>query len=436
MCVVRWVDISLVSVGTLFPVDVVTGILVGALLWTNRQHWRSLIVAAAVGAGLGALVSWWVGDVLDALDVSPTWVDRVWFSVAVAVAAAASVALVRGRWARRVVAGATVAAVVLAGGLAVNRDAGFYPTAADALGLSKVPALIVPAGHADRGGTFFDAKLWQTWSPPADMPREGRFGAVRIPGTVSHFRARRAIVYLPPAALVPGAPALPVTVMMSGQGPGAAPANVIEAGRMVSRMNEIARNDRGLAPIVVIPDQLRFPVNNPMCVDGRLGNSATYLTVDVPEWIRTHLKVETSPRAWTVAGFSQGGTCAIQLGAEHPSLFGSLIDVSGQLGPVLDSVPDTVHRGFGGSAAAYRAAQPEEVMRRHGLYGDSAAFFAVGQDDSRYGPVMPVMSAAARRAGMTVSTFAVPGSGHDWACAGDGLEAGIAWLMPRMGLTA
>lgn len=428
-----WADLSLVSTWTLAPTYVVTALVLAALVWLGRRRWRSVLVAGVVGAGVGALVSWWLGDVVDILGVSPTWVDRVWVSVVVAVLGVAVVALVQGRLLRRALAVVAVVAVVVSGGLAVNRDAGYFPTASDALGLSRISGLAAPT----RGGvrnTSFIADLGRVWRPPATMPSVGRYGIVRIPGTVSRFHARPAVVYLPPAALVPNAPALPVVVMLSGQGLGASPSNVIEAGRMITRMNDVARRHRGLAPILVIPDQLRVPVNNPMCVDGKLGNSATYLTVDVPRWVRAHLHVQTSPRAWAISGFSQGGTCAIQLGAGYPGVYGSLIDVSGQLGPILTSVPETIKYGFAGNAAAYRAAQPVAVMARHGVYRHTAAFFVAGQFDSRYGPAMTVMSAAAERAGMRVTRYIVPASGHDWATAGQGLEAGVEWLMPLVGL--
>jgi S-formylglutathione hydrolase FrmB len=58
-----------------------------------------------------------------------------------------------------------------------------------------------------------------------------------------------------------------------------------------------------------------------------------------------------------VAGFSEGGTCAIQFGAGFPALFGSIVDVSGQVRPLNGSVTHTVRVGFGGSAAAYRRRQ-------------------------------------------------------------------------------
>ncbi len=155
------------------------------------------------------------GDVLDVLEVSPSWVVRLWIGLACALVAAATVVLVRGTRAGRVAAAGLVVVAVVTSGLAVNRDTGLFPTVADALGQSHVPALRLPD---DRSPTAVDADA-ATWHAPSDMPRHGRVGSVRIPGTTSHFPARPGIVWLPPAALVQHAPRLPVVVMLSGQGP-------------------------------------------------------------------------------------------------------------------------------------------------------------------------------------------------------------------------
>jgi S-formylglutathione hydrolase FrmB len=172
-----------------------------------------------------------------------------------------------------------------------------------------------------------------------------------------------------------------------------------------------------------------------MCVDGPLGNSRTYLEQDVPAWITSHLRVQTGATAWTVGGFSQGGTCAIQLGAGDPQRFGNVIDVSGELGPTESTRAETLH-GFGGSVAAWRAAQPIAVMAQHGPYTGTSAFFTAAQLDRHYGPAMPVVAAHAAAAGMHVTRWIVPGGGHDWAMARAAIAAGMAWLEPRVGLAA
>jgi len=278
--------------------------------------------------------------------------------------------------------------------------------------------------------------LATTWAAPTDLPAQGRLLRVTIPATRSHFVARQALLYLPPAALTADPPALPVDVLLSGQSRGAGPDDLLGGGHIEQTLDALATVDRGLAPIVVVPDQLGPQSANPMCVDGRLGNSRTYLTQDVPAWVTSHLRVQTAPSAWTIGGFSQGGTCAIQLGAGDPGRFGNLVDVSGEAGPSLGSDPTTIADGFAGDRAAWAAAQPAALLRAGTPFRDSNAFFAAGALDHRYGPVMPVMAAHARAAGMHVATWVVPDGVHGWATARVALAAGLAWLQPRIGLAA
>ncbi|MBD8611025.1 esterase [Frigoribacterium sp. CFBP 13729] len=434
-------ELSLVSTWTLLVVDLVAAALMLAALrgrLRDRRRWAWVVAAAAAGAGIGAAASWWLGDVLDVADVPPTWVDRIWVALLGAATGALVVAAVRGGAGRRALAAVAVVSVVLAAGLAVNRDAGLFPTVAALTGRSTVSPLRIPAGEAATTGETADGSTpWSTWRAPAGMPARGRLGSVDLPGTTSGFPARPAIVWLPPAALTADPPALPVVVLLSGQGPGASAENLVEAGQVPSALDSLAAAHSGLAPIVVMPDQLGRPTSNPMCVDGALGNSATYLTVDVPRWVSSHLHVLPTGAGWAIGGFSQGGTCSVQLAAGHRGTFGSLVDVSGQLGPELDGgVARTIRLGFGGDRRAYDAAQPVAVLAAGAPYPGSAAFFAVGADDTRYGPAMPVVATAARAAGMAVVTERVPASAHDWHTASIGLADGLAWFEARSGLAA
>jgi enterochelin esterase-like enzyme len=293
----------------------------------------------------------------------------------------------------------------------------------------------IPAAEAPgRNPPPVTEDLARTWTAPATLPSDGRLLRVQIPATVSHFTARPALVWLPPAALTPDPPHLPVAVLLSGQSRGAGPDDVEDSGHIAATADALARTDRGLAPIIVVPDQLGPASANPMCVDGPLGNSRTYLEQDVPRWVTSHLLVQSGASAWTIGGFSQGGTCAIQLGAGDPERFGNLIDVSGQDAPSLGSLTATIDQGFSGDGAAYHAAVPATELAAHAPYRSSDAFFAAGQDDHVYGPVMPVMAARARAVGMHVTTWVVPGGGHNWTTAGAGLAAGLASLVQRTGL--
>ena len=401
-----------------------------------RMRWIVTAVAALVlGAALGLLACWVVGDLLNAFDVTLSAVSRAWVAAAFAGIALAVASLVRSRARRR--AGAVAAAVVFAllGALGVNADFGQYPTLASVLGVSsfpELPAAVAQAQRAAAGSASGATALDASWSPPADLPAKGLVGAVTIPATVSHFAARQALVYLPPAALVAHPPAVPVLVMLAGQ-PGS-PENVFLAGRLDRVLDKLAAQHGGLAPIVVVPDQLSAPDTNPMCVDSAIGNSATYLTVDVPAWISANLDVQPGSAAWGIGGFSQGGTCAIQLGAGHPDVFGSILDISGELEPKVGSPEQTVERGFDGDAAAYDAAKPLSIITAHAPYAATVAVFAAGALDTKYTPWVATVEAAAKTAGMQTTLLSSPGTAHDWATVRYAYENGLPVLLEHWGI--
>jgi enterochelin esterase-like enzyme len=420
----------------------------GAVAADPRRTLAETALAAGLGALFGLALAFVLGDVLDLFGVVLSTGTRGWTALGGAGLGLAAIALVRGGRSVTGVGGSqppprhlralhtalgilVVPLVVLATAVGINADVQQYPNIAAAFGLTRVLPLDLTALPSPDGAPTVQAgPLEDTWQPAGALPARGRLGTTTIPATQSGFPARDALVYLPPAALVDDAPALPVVVAMSGQ-PGS-PVDLFASGRLDRVMDQYASAHRGLAPIVVVPDQLGAPEDNPMCVDSPLGQSATYITVDVPAWIHANLRVLPDRTAWSVLGFSEGGTCAAQLGAGHPDLFGSLVDISGEMAPTIGA--DTVQDAFGGSQAQYAAAFPAAIMESRSPYPDTAGYFCAGEDDQQYRPQVEQVEAAARASGMSTRLSASPGTSHDWGtvqwCVQDALPA----LGQRLGI--
>ncbi len=424
-----------------FPVSVmVFGLVVVVILAfaslgrrVPRRRWVTRIGLAAVfGAVGGWCVGWWVSDLWNPFDAALSVGTRLWL-MATGVGIGLAVANLWGtRWWARVVAIVSIPTIVFVGAVGVNADVGEYPTLSAALNLTAIaPLNIRQSPDLTSSGA---SPTWQNWKPPPVMPRTGTLGSVTIPGIVSHFTARPAIVYLPPAALVASGPQLPVMIVMSGQ-PGT-PSDIFVKGAFRHALDGFAAVHNGMAPIVVVPDQLGTQTANPMCVDSPLGNSASYITVDVVDWIQAHLNVDPDRTAWTIGGFSQGGTCAIQLGAADPGRFGSILDISGQEAPRNGTRAHTIGVGFGGDSPKYDAAAPLTILAKNAPYVDEFAVFAVGENDTRYRPVQEKLSRAAIAAGMTVDAVTIKGTAHDWYTATEGLRQGLELVDQRLGLAA
>lgn len=269
---------------------------------------------------------------------------------------------------------------------------------------------------------------WSAGRDQGALPTVGSIETVHIPATASGFVARDAEVYLPPAALASDPPELPFVLMMMGQ-----PGNP-DATYIGSVLDAFAAAHHGLAPVVVVADQLGDPTVDSLCLDTAVhGNVQTYLEQDVVAWARIHLHLRSDRVAWTVAGFSNGGQCAISLATKFPEIWGNVISVSGTTYAGIESEPDVLTDVFGGDQEAYDATKPATVMSfTH--YPDTDAVFTVGADDAFIGPAQKALSSDALDAGMETSYFEVPGEGHTVGALVGGLTKAFDILAARLGL--
>jgi enterochelin esterase-like enzyme len=355
----------------------------------------------------------------------------VWVGIALFALAVAVIRLWSLRWRGRVAAVLAGLLVVVVAAEQANAYFSAYPTLRAALGRS-VPA--TPFDNvAEPVSTLVSAppggRLADVWHPPAGMPARGTVSEVIIPSSRG-FGARPAWVYLPPAYHARPRAQLPVLVLVAGQPGGTR--DWIDAGQLPALMDRFAASHDGLAPIVVLPDDLGSTLANPMCLDSKLGNVETYLSVDVPNWIKARLQVAGDSRLWAIGGFSQGGTCALQLAVRAPSVYPNFVDISGQREPSLGTRKQTVDSAFGGDPEAFRRVNPMDLLARNHFPG-SAGMIVAGEHDKRYNPDAHAVFEACRGAGMDVRWAELPG-GHTWAVWRPGLAHALPWLAYRLGL--
>ncbi|PYI68699.1 esterase [Arthrobacter livingstonensis] len=327
---------------------------------------------------------------------------------------------------------AAAVVVVAVSAVQVNVYFGEYPTVGSLI--HGDPALAQGIPHflqkkdADR---FRLLPVKDGWVPPKRMQAAGEFRQVSIPGKASGFHARPAVVYLPPAYFTPHAPVLPVVVLVTGQ-PGS-PQNWLLSGHLGQTLDTYAKGHRGLAPVVVMPDANGSQEANTMCMNSALGRVDTYMAVDVPRWIADTLNVDTNHRHWAVAGFSYGGTCAMQMVTRHPDVYRTFAAISAEREPALTANRAvTVQRAFNGNTAAFNAVVPMTLMDRHS-YPEIHGWFASGAQDAVYTHNAEVLDAAGRRAGMTLERTTFPG-GHSWTMVTEALPSAFSFMGARLGL--
>lgn len=405
------------------------GLFAVLLIRPKTSRWLIVSTVSLMGGAIVALLAWLIlVDTLGVVRIPLSHEVYLLFTATVSGVVLALVNIWKSRWWRKLAAGAAMVVFLAAGTLAINATFGMYRTVGELFGVSSLhPIALAPLSTLP--APLF-GQLWKTWRPPADMPPTGTTGTVVIPNTLSGFAARPAGIYMPPAALVANPPKLPLVVLMMGQ-PGAPDPQYV-----ASVLDRLAAKHFGLAPIVVVADQLGDPNIDNLCLDSqKYGNVETYITKDVVNWATKNLNVTQDHRLWTVAGYSHGGQCAISFIAKHPRLWSNVLDVSGEEYPGSDSPGGVLRDFFGGDQAAYDRQKPSTILTNTKL-PDTFGVFTVGSNDSAYIPGTKRTVAAASSAGMQAVYYETPNGGHVLPALTDGLAKGFELLYPLLGLAA
>lgn len=388
------------------------------------------LIAAVLCGVVGTIAAWMVSDVFVVFGVSLGWPVILTVGAGIAAVGFALAASVRTRRFGRVCAVALIPLIVLSTGLGVDGIYGEYQTVGSLVGYTPYASIdSVKVRPAAMSVEQWLAKARHGSTP--DMPKRGKVLTADIPNTASGFRARGAMIYLPPAALSERPPALPVMELLAGQ-PGS-PGRLIAAGDIAAMMDAYAASHHGLSPIVLVPDQNGADTHNSLCADTTQGNAETYLTRDVVDWAKRTLPVAGDASMWAIGGFSQGGTCTTQLAPRHPGIYGAMLPVDGELQPTNGTVAQMTRDYFAGNRAAYDAQVPVNAIAATGS-PHQALFAGAGERDAASVRNMRVIAAAARRAGMDVTELLVPGTGHDWHAVQAVWRPGLDWFGQRTGL--
>ena len=341
-------------------------VLLLAIGWRTRR-WRMqwLPLAALAGVATAAATRWYVNSQGLAGDPAPRslviWIGLTGLSVGVLI-----LGWRRVRWRHRAVAVTTIPLCLLCAALALNQWVGYFPTvqtAWDQLTAGPLPDQTDRAAVAamQRDGT---------------RPAAGTVLAVNIGDAGSGFKHRGEFVYLPPAWYATNPPPRLPAVMMIG-GEFNTPADWLRAGGVITTIDDFAARHGGNAPVFVFVDSGGAFNNDTECVNGPRGNAADHLTKDVVPFMVSNFGVSVNRESWGIAGWSMGGTCAVDLTVMHPDMFSAFVDIAGDLGPNSGNKAQTIDRLFGGNTAAWAAFDPSHrdhpprpVHRRRRLVRD------------------------------------------------------------------
>jgi enterochelin esterase-like enzyme len=407
----------------------VVGVLCAAVLLVLRPRRIRRLLAVCVAAGAGGFAGAHLLAVLGVFDGPLPAHAAAWIGGGVGLAAMGVVGLFLRPWPRRTVGALLVVLSLVSAAVGVNASYGLTHTPAAILGIQALDSAPLPALSSDASDP---ASRYATWTPPADMPARGRQSALsgdqRIPAT--GFAARDAALYLPPAALVADPPRLPLVVFMMGQ-PGTP-----DPTSLAAALDAFAAAHRGLGPKAIVADQLGSIDADPACHDSSTyGQVSTYFNEDIPAYAARMLNVVDDPAYRTIAGYSNGGSCAFTWAAQYPQTWGNVMDISGNEYPGSEHVDQTVADVFGGDRAAFDGATPAaQLADNRGAYSGHVAVFTQGDQDTTFGPGQVANATLAQQAGFTVYADTIAGEGHVGAALDKGLAFALDKLAPRIGL--
>jgi enterochelin esterase-like enzyme len=224
---------------------------------------------------------------------------------------------------------------MIVGVAAVNKYYDYYRTwgalASDLTG--QVAGARTLPGFADTSRTAFSTFLGHVVNLSLAR-QEGLTLQLRLPGRLSHI-TRDGLIYLPPQYFRPAYKdyRFPVIELLHGT-PGS-PLDWIAAFTVNTVLTSLIDAGQAQPAVLVMPNANGARGVSLQCLNQVHGpQDATYLAIDVPADITRVLRVQPPGRAWGIAGYSEGGFCAANLGLQYGNRFGFAGVLSGYFAPL------------------------------------------------------------------------------------------------------
>jgi S-formylglutathione hydrolase FrmB len=261
----------------------------------------------------------------------------------------------------------------------------------------------------------------------------GKVYSLNIPGTVSNFKARTAYVYVPAIYSKISDVHLPVIVLTAGF-PGLTE-NWLGSG-LEQSMDAFAATHKGITPLVFMVDNTGSLTNDTECVNSPRGNVETYLSTDVPNYIKSHFRVVNSPSNWAIGGLSLGGMCSVMLTLRHPDVYHYFMDYGGESGPEIGSKQQTIDTLFNGSESAWAAHQPTLLLasKNYKNLGIGGFFGDGDQDTPAVTQAISQLTDESQKAGIETVSETVQGS-HTFNIWQELFEDSLPWVSNRIQAT-
>ncbi len=238
--------------------------------------------------------------------------------------------------------------LVLVVALMVNSYGDFYPTWQDLVGggNNQQVAFGQTSGASSTASTGVVAGKLLVPVPGGadsvkDMPKGptdevGQLSEVQLYGESSHLHAL-AYVYLPPQYFQPAYAhtAFPVITAYPGY-PGWVQ-QLVQRMSLPEQVASLEMQGKMQPTILVLVSENVVAPRDTDCINVVKGPQVdTFMSTDYATAIRSGLRVTSDPRGWGLTGYSEGGTCALELAMRHSDLFGVVGDMGGDYSDLED----------------------------------------------------------------------------------------------------
>jgi enterochelin esterase-like enzyme len=255
-----------------------------------------------------------------------------------------------------------------------------------------------------------------------------------VPGRRSHL-SRTVYVYLPPEYFQPSFRRyrFPVIELLHGF-PGS-PQDWITVLNVNTTLNSLVSQQLARPAVLVMPDTDGAPGVSLQCLNQNRGpQDETYLSQDLPAYVSAALRVQPPGRGWGIAGYSEGGFCAANLGLRQGRVFSFAGVLSGYFAPSDNQLADP-RRLVSPFASREQQRQNTPVDELQPLpAGQRVAQFWIGAGGSDGADVhaSQVFRQLLELRQPQVPLSLVPGSGHTMFTWRILLPQLLTWMTPRL----
>ena len=225
---------------------------------------------------------------------------------------------------------------------AVNKYYDYYQTwgalFSDLSGQAQSVPQVSAAGLGTGKGSSLKGTLGGSNNPALDA-QLGYLFRTTITGPRSHI-SRQAYIYLPPQYFMKSYAhyTFPVIELLHGS-PGQ-PATWIDVMNVIPIYLHLLAAGKAAPAVLVMPDTDGGQRYSLQCLNDPHGlQDMTYVGQEVPNWVAANLRVQRPGLMWGVAGYSEGGFCAANIGLQYATRFGYAGVMSGYFAPAASQVP-------------------------------------------------------------------------------------------------